>query len=154
MKDKDLLLLVIVAAGAWYLYTRSRGLTLTGAVDNAVPMLQSQWLRPDPMSTVTPSGTTSAAAANVFSAIGRAVQSITSALAGPGNTAGAPAQSFAIPGGLAVGAPASNAGVTNVGDVGQPFDPSLAEASPYWMWDFGWERPVNTGVPSLDWTLQ
>ena len=37
MKDRDLILLLLVAGGAWYLYTRNNGLTLLGEPVN--PML-------------------------------------------------------------------------------------------------------------------
>lgn len=119
---RQLLALGLVAA-AWVLYTRSRGLTVTGqlAAGGGAPILLGGLLH-------TPFG-----------------------LAGAGNANGSPAESVTSIGSAPPGSPASKGGVPSVGDVMPDPDYSLYEASPYWSWDLGWEQPVNTGVPSLDW---
>lgn len=74
MKDNDRLLLVLaVAGGGWYLYTRSQGLTLTGQPAN--PMLPPGVVRPG-LSTISPNNSLNTLATNVFSSLGQSLQSI------------------------------------------------------------------------------
>lgn len=149
MKNDKLILMLLLAGGAWYLYTRSQGLTLTGQPQYPL-ITQGNW---NPQSTITPSGSTSVQATNVFSAIASGIQTIIRSIAQPGNAPIAPSPSYAISGGQAVGAPAANYGVPSVGDPMPAYDPTLEDSNPFWMWDNSFERPANGTVQGLEWTL-
>lgn len=146
MKDDQVILLLLLAGGAWYLYTRQHGLTLTGEPAHA--MIDPSWnaYRPGSMSPVQSTNSTGTAATNVFSAIGSAVQTIARSITA-GNNPRVPADSPYI----------LNAGIRNpdvpvTGGIAPEPDPTLADAYPYWTWTYFDQQP--TQIADLSSTLR
>jgi hypothetical protein len=149
MKWDRLAIAAAFAGLAWYLYTRSRGLTLAGEPLNAM-MLPSD-VRSSQQSLVSPNAGTSLAATNVFGAISTAFQSILGSLkAGAGNT---PRIASATSSGIAPGdvtrmgllVPADEPPPPSLSNISPTWDPSLDLSMPLWQW--------GTAVPAMPWTL-
>jgi hypothetical protein len=154
MRDGERFVLLAALAGvAWWLYTRSQGLTLAGQYANPMYIPPAS----NKQSLVTPSGTTGTLATNVFSQIGQVLQSTLRAFtAQPANGPAQPAPSSTISladvsrWGLQVPPdeppPPSTAAVLNT------TDPSLDTSVPYWSWGFD-RTQLAPGVPLMSWTL-
>ena len=152
MKTDKLIVVGALVGLAWYLYTRSKGLTLLGEPAN--PMLPPA-VNPSRQSLVTPSTSTGTWATNIFGAVSNAFRSIVDSLhAGPGSstTLPAPSSTGIAPGdvrrlGLLV--PADEPPPPSIGaGAGTSEDTSLDETLPMWQW-----VPPTTAVPSMPWTL-
>lgn len=144
MKDDQIILLLLLVGGAWVLYTRSHGLTLTG--EYAHPMIDpsANAFRPGSLSLVQPTTSTGTGATNVFSAIGSAVQTILQRV-NAGNMPTRPADSpYILNSGI------SDPGVPIVGGILPPPDPSLADTFPYWSWT----EPPAVALADLSFTVR
>lgn len=142
MKANETDMRVMLAAGllglAWYLYTRSRGLSLTGQYQN--PMLLPPAQIGNAMSPVAPNNSVGLAATNVFSAISKAIATVASSFksARGGN---APASSSDT---------AAGVNARTIGSATSSQGPDLGEIQvPFWSWGFDPVAPDPFGVPSL-----
>jgi hypothetical protein len=151
MKTDKLIALLGLAAGAWYLYTRSRGMTFLG--ENAYPMLREAG--GNQMSLVSPNTSTSTAATNVFSAITKGLAAIFGSLA-PNAAKAGNAPRIASAGSTISPADVSLWGLQVPRDEPPPPSTSAAYPSdagtlnqdaPFWSWN------PTMGIPTMSWTL-
>lgn len=140
-----------LAGLAWWLYTRSQGLDLTGQPVN--PMLPPA-VRPSQLSLVNPNTSTSSLATNVFSAVSGFFQQVVHSLqAAPGN---GPRSSSPTPTGISpadvsswgLAVPPAEAAPAVASQVVAP-DPAYNDLNPFWQWGGSYLSPV----PSMPWTL-
>lgn len=147
MKNDQVILLLILAGGGWYLYTQSQGLTFTGQPLN--PMLA-----PAPsnkQSLVSANASTSTLATNVFSTIAASVKTIFGALGPrPGNAPQLASASTTISPrdvsswGLQVprDEPAPSTAASGLSNNG-----ALNAQVPFWSWN------PTMGIQPMPWTL-
>lgn len=124
--------------GAWWLYTRSQGLTLTGQPANTGIRAAATGNSTSP---VVGSNSVSTAATNVFAAISRGIATISAAIAkstaAPGNAPQlVPANSSGV-NPYQTGGVTSGAGVSYVGDIPPSPDLYLENLVPFWQWNQG-----------------
>lgn len=137
---------VALLGGAWYLYTRSKGLTLTGQPAN--PMIAGAAIG-NSFSPVAASNAVSTAATNVFSAISRGLATISAAVAksttAPGNAPQlTPANAAGVNPYQTSGVTATP-GVPYVGDIPPSPDLYLDTSMPFWQWNQGATVPDVSG---------
>lgn len=146
----DILIVLVVLGGAWYLYTRSRGLNVLGQYDNTM-------LRPaqtgNSTSPVVATSTTSTWATNAISALLKGIQQITSSIAhAPGNANTRPAAPY---NGTAIGEQTGNGTATGASFIGSELpapDPTLDTGIPFWsMFDV---PPPTPDYSSIAWTVR
>lgn len=146
-------LALLVAGAGWWLYTRSRGLTLTGQPANT--MLLPNAATGNSFSPVAPSASVNVGATNVFSAIAQAVSQLGGIFARKqgGNAPAVSAPNYAGINPTMTGGPASNPGAPSIGSVLPVPDSSLDNSLPFWGWGFDPVAPAPIGVPALPWTV-
>lgn len=145
-KTIELLAALALLAGAWYLYTRSKGLTITGGYANT--MMPAYPVTGNAMSPVAPSSSSSTAALNVFSAISKGIATLGAALthktAASGN---GPTVVPDNPAGIVpshIGSATGAFGADYISEALPAPDTSLDESLPFWQWDFSFDRPPAT----------
>ena len=156
MKNDRILLAALLAAGAWFLYTRSKGLSLAGQPTNV--MLPYDRIPRE--GAVAVNASTSTYATNVFSQVTGLVNAFVSKLRGnPGN----------VPNQPAAGATISRDNVLSWGLQVPPDEPAPYVAAtsptsgegpyPFWMTPgylvggVPFDQPGTALVPSLPWTI-
>jgi len=147
MKNDQIILLLLIAGGGWFLYTRSQGLTLTGEPLN--PMMNPA--AGNKQSLVTGNVSTSTLATNVFTTLTKSLQAFAGFLTPkPGNASQLASPSSTISPrdvaswGLQVprDEPAPYVAATSPSD-----DGTLNTQIPFWSWN------PTMGVPAMPWTL-